>query len=127
MVEDGKAIEDVEVVGAVEHNETAPDLCRTLRTEYDSVTALTVASGPDMSSKATRGKGAGSEMAWKLDIDFVTGRDDNTRLTDADIITSCASEETICRFPRARDGNGTALEEHELGPVQPRTLDPHSR
>jgi hypothetical protein len=80
------------------------------------VTALIVASGPDMSSNATRGKGAGSETTWKLDINFVTGRDNNTRLTDADTITSCASEETICCFPRARDGNGTALEEHELGP-----------
>jgi hypothetical protein len=116
VVEDGKAIEDVEVVGAVEHNETAPDLCGTSRTEDDSVMALTVASGPDMSSNAERGKGAGSETAWKLDINFVTGRDNNTRLMDADTITSCASEGTICRFPRARDGNGTALEEHELGP-----------
>jgi hypothetical protein len=116
VVEDGKTIEDVEVVGAVEHDETAPDLCRTLRTEDDCLIALTIASGPDMSSNAARGKGAGSETAWKLDIDFLTGREDNTRLTDADTITSCASEETICRFPRARDENGTALEEHELGP-----------
>ncbi len=116
VVEDGKAIEDVEVVGAVEHDETAPDLCGTLQTEDDSVMALTVASWPDMSSNAARGKGAGSETVWKLDINFVAGRDNNTQLMDADTITSCASEETICRFLRERDGNGTPLEEHELGP-----------
>ncbi len=124
VVEDGKAIVDVEVVGAVEHDETAPDLCETSRTEDDSMMALTVASGPDMSSNAVRRKGAGSEIAWKLDIDFVSGREDNTRLTDADTITSCASEETICHFPRARDGNGTALEEHELEPSPTKNTGP---
>ncbi len=124
VVEDGKAIEDVEVVGAVEHDETAPDLCGTSRTQDDSMTALTIASGPDMSSNAVQSRGAGSETAWKLDIHFVTGRDKNTRLMDVDTLTSCASEETICRFLRARDGNRTALEEHELGPNQTKNPGP---
>ncbi len=51
-----------------------------------------------------------------LEVDFVPGRDDCTRLTDIDTVTSCASEETLCRFPGARHGNGTMIEEHELGP-----------
>jgi hypothetical protein len=127
VVEDGKAIEDVEVVGAVEHDETAPNLCGTLQTKDDSMMALTVASGPDMSSNAARGKGAGSEMAWKLDINFVTGRDDNTQLTDADTITSCGQRRQYV----VSQGQEMGMEPHwrnmNWGPVRPRTPDPHSR
>jgi hypothetical protein len=84
-----------------------------LRDINESVMALqSVTAGPDKSSTLTRDDWKGNV----LEVDFVPGRDDGTRLTDIDTVTSCASEEMLCRFPGARHGNGMMIEEHELGP-----------
>jgi hypothetical protein len=67
----------------------------------ETMTALQfVPSGPDMSSTLARGEGRGNV----LDFVFVPRRDDS------------APEETLCCFPETRHGNGTIIEEHELGP-----------
>ena len=70
------------------------------------------ASRPDASSTSTR---EGSKKSL-LATDFEVGGDKNSLLTDRDSVTTCASEETVCRFPGTRLGNGMRIEEHELGP-----------
>ena len=61
--------------------------------------------------------------AWELDIDFMVGRDTTTQITDEDMVTSIASEETVCwsgstlHMSRTHElGPRHVLEEHELGP-----------
>ncbi len=72
----------------------------------ESVMALqSVTAGPDKTSTLTRDDWKGNV----LEVDFVPGRDDGTRLTDIDTVTSCASEETLCPFPGARHGNRTMI------------------
>ncbi len=52
---------------------------------------------------------------WEFkDIEFIVGKDDNTRLTNGDTITSLVSEEMICSSWRNGD---TTLEPHKLGPA----------
>jgi hypothetical protein len=69
------------------------------------------ANKPDMLPCTGDCKPAGNWTTFELN--FESGADKG-RLTDADTITSVASEETMCCHPW-RPGDGNMLEEHEIG------------
>jgi hypothetical protein len=76
-----------------------------------TVTALSGAlSGPDTSSSPMQD----TTPREFEDIEFIVGKDNNTRLTNEDTITSLVSEETICCSWCNGD---TMLEPHKLGPA----------
>jgi hypothetical protein len=103
-----KGIGEPPIIVALEDMETLPS-----QIKNEPMTALKqCASRPDASSTSTREGRKKSSLA----TDFLVGGDKNSLLTDGDSVTTCASEEMVCCFPGTRLGNGTRIEEHELGP-----------
>ncbi len=88
---------------------------------FVTVTAFSGAlSGPDTLSSPAQ-----HTTPWEFeDIKLIISKDNNTRLTYKDTITSLASEEMICCSWRNGD---TTLEPHKLGPAPRLILVLHSQ